>query len=453
MSLPTTTADRLSTAVAYPARLKSILRAIGNDDPRAAFARPHALRFATIVLQLALVVATFVAFRLEEPPFIVMLVIITAGFAIHYWLPFAAKEPFLIALSLAAAFVLLDPVVALLLIATGFGIFSILSSALRYSVKVGIVVAAALALVIVRSAWSEMLPIPEAFWPVVAAVFMFRLVIYLYDLKNSSSRLSLKEYLSYFFIIPNYYFLLFPVIDFHTMRRSYFQRDIHDIAQTGVSWIIRGLIQLIIYRLVYHYRLAWSPETITGPISLIREMVLIYLLYLHVSGTFHIIVGILHLFGYSLPETHRSYLLASSVTDFWRRINIYWKDFMVKTVYFPVFFRLRKGGEARAQVIATGAVFVVTWVLHSYQFYWLSGKALFSETDVVFWAALGGLVVVSVLVERHQRRRRVDPSWGSRVRHGAQVAATLVLITVLWSLWNTPSLEEWGDILTWWQAG
>ena len=34
---------------------------------------------------------------------------------------------------------------------------------------------------------------------------------------------------------------------------------------------------------------------------------------------------------------------------------------MVKMVYFPVYFRLRSSGETRAQVVATAAVFVVTW--------------------------------------------------------------------------------------------
>lgn len=57
------------------------------------------------------------------------------------------------------------------------------------------------------------------------------------------------------------------------------------------------------------------------------------------------IIGFMNLFGYDLPETHRKYLLAHSLTDFWRRINIYGKDFMVKMVYFPVYFRLRRSGD------------------------------------------------------------------------------------------------------------
>ena len=44
----------------------------------------------------------------------------------------------------------------------------------------------------------------------------------------------LQEFCAYFFLLPNYYFLLFPVIDFQTLRRTYYRRDIHDVAQQGI---------------------------------------------------------------------------------------------------------------------------------------------------------------------------------------------------------------------------
>ena len=89
-------------------------------------------------------------------------------------------------------------------------------------------------------------------------------------------------------------------------------------------------------------------------------MVMTYLLYLRLSGQFHIAIGLIHLFGFDLPETHRKYLLASSVADFWRRINIYWKDFIAKLFYLPVFFRLRRSGEVGAAALATVVAFAAT---------------------------------------------------------------------------------------------
>jgi hypothetical protein len=34
-----------------------------------------------------------------------------------------------------------------------------------------------------------------------------------------------------------------------------------------------------------------------------------------------------------------------------------------------------------------------------------------------------------------------------------QTAATFAFIVVLWSLWQSPSVGEWLDVLTYWQAG
>jgi D-alanyl-lipoteichoic acid acyltransferase DltB (MBOAT superfamily) len=280
------------------------------------------------------------------------------------------------------------------------------------------------------------------------------MVIYLYDLRHFPGPASLKNYLTYFFVLPNYYFLLFPVIDFQTLRRSYFQRDIHQVAQQGIGWIVRGSVQLLIYRVISQLKgPSNAPDQITSFAALASAIVLTYLLYLRVSGHFHIIVGTLHLFGYDLPETHRRYLLARSLTDFWRRINIYWKDFMVKVVYFPVYFKLKRSGERRAQIVATAAVFTVTWLLHSYQWFWLKGEFLFTWPDTLFWAILGFLVTLNLLFEQKRRKREPVGRLGGALAHGLQVAMTFVLITTLWSMWNAPTMGEWFDVLTWWQVG
>jgi D-alanyl-lipoteichoic acid acyltransferase DltB (MBOAT superfamily) len=294
--------------------------------------------------------------------------------------------------------------------------------------------------------------LPNQFWQVLGAIFMFRLASYLYDVRHAKTRPTLREYLSYFLILPNYYFLLFPVLDYQTLRKTYYQRDIHAIAQQGIEWILRGTVQLLLYRAVFHLKPSTAPEEVTSFGLLVAGMIGTYLLYLRVSGHFHIIVGLLHLFGYDMPETHRRYLLARTLTDFWRRINIYWKDYMVKLVYFPVYFRLRKSGEQRAQVIATVLVFVATWLLHSYQWFWLRGTWLFTWTDTLFWAILGGLVVVNLLMER-RKKKASRPGWSGQAIGALQTAGTFSLIVVLWSFWNAPTVGEWVELVTWWKVG
>lgn len=421
-------------------------------DPRAIRATTNLRRFLMLAGQLVLLLLVFRVYRVEEPAFFLLASLAFAGFAVHYWLPFHLKEPFWLALSLGGAFVLLEPVTAVLLLACGVAFYLLLASPLTFRTRLALLLAAVLVLAYGRATLG--FSIPFQFWPVFGAIFMFRMMVYVYDLAYATKRPSFREYLGYFFILPNYYFLLFPVIDLQTQRRTWYQRDIHEIAQQGIVWMMRGAVHLMLYRLIYHLKgPSNAPDVITSFGTLATTMVMTYLLYLRVSGQFHIIIGMLHLFGYDLPETHRKFLLARSLTDFWRRINIYWKDFMVKMVYFPVYFRLRRSGDVRAQVVATALVFTATWVLHSYQWFWLRGDWLFTWTDTAFWAILGVLVTVNLLLERRRKPGQPQGVWAGRVSEGLKVAGTFVLIVTLWSMWNAPSFGEWFDVLTWWQIG
>jgi alginate O-acetyltransferase complex protein AlgI len=408
---------------------------------QAEHARPDVRRFAMLAVPLALLLVVFKVYRLEEPAFFSLACIVFGGFAVAYWLPFRFKEAFLIGLSLAGAFVLLSPVVASLLIAVGLVAFAIVRSGLTFRWKVLALLAILGVLAYGRA--TGRLPVPREFWPVFGALFMFRMIAYLYDVKHMPGPVRLNDFLSYFFLLPNYYFMLFPVIDFQTFRKSYFKRDIHPVAQQGLWWILRGTTHLLAYRVIYQLQDSFSPPTVPVAAAVVLKVVGCYLLYLRVSGQFHIIVGMLHLFGYDLPETNRRYLLAHSINDFWRRINIYWKDFMVKIFYFPAYFKMRRQGELRAQLLATTLVFIATWLLHAYQFFWLQGKLRFTLNDTLFWTALGAMVVVNVWMEHKRRKRPAATGWTPRLLNAVKIGLTFTLISLLWSMWSADGLTEW----------
>jgi alginate O-acetyltransferase complex protein AlgI len=413
----------------------------GPIDSRVERSKPDVRRFTMLVIPLALLLLTFKVYSLEQPAFFRLACIVFGGFFVSYWLPFRYKEPFVLLLSLAGAYALLSPLVASLLIAVGLLLFGIVRSRLEFHWRV-------LAMVIVLCAFiygraSGSFHIPGDFWPALGAMFMFRMIIYLYDVKHLPGPVSLKDYLSYFFLLPNYYFLLFPVVDFQTLRRSYFQRDIHPVAQQGVLWIFRGTTHLLLYRLIYQAQGRFSPPNVAVATAVVAKVICCYLLYLRVSGQFHIIAGMLCLFGYDMPETNHRYLLAHSINDLWRRMNIYWKDFMVKIVYLPAYFKLRRGGALRAELLATMMVVIATYLLHAYQFFWLRGKFRVTVNDVLFWAILGSGMLVNVWIEFKNRKRPPRSGWGRRLQNAAQIAATLAFMALLWSMWSADSLTEW----------
>jgi D-alanyl-lipoteichoic acid acyltransferase DltB (MBOAT superfamily) len=408
-------------------------------------ARISFLNFAIIAVQLGLVLVLLRQFQIESTAFIQLAAVAFAGFAVHAFLPLRMRLPFFSVLSIVSVPLALGLVNGLWLLAIGSLLIGIchLPISFRWRAVVLLLVAALLA---VQRATLLPFPWTEAIWPILGSMFMFRLIVYFYDLRHGNAPVTPAQSFAYFFMVPNVCFPLFPVVDFQAFRRGHYSVDAHETYQQGIDWIVRGVTHLILYRYIYYY-VTLAPSEVTNPAQFMQYVVSNFLLYLRVSGLFHLIVGMLYLYGFHLPETHNRYLLASSFTDFWRRINIYWKDFMQKIFYFPMVFALKRLGTTRAITISTLVVFLLTWALHSYQWFWLRGVVLFAWQDILFWGVLGGLVVANSLYElKFGRRRALGKSvwtWRIGVVTVAKTYAMFWIICVLWSLWTSESLTDW----------
>lgn len=407
-------------------------------------------QYLFILAQLGLLTLLLRQFQIESPAFLRLALLAFAGFAIHALLPLRLRLPFFLALSMAGIVVALDLTHGLWIVAIGLILIGICHLPVSFLARGVLLVAVGGLLAALRAKWLEG-PVSDAVWPILGSMFMFRLIVYFYDLRHDTTPVSPVRTLSYFFMLPNACFPLFPVVDYKAFRRNYYDDDAYRIYQVGIDWMVRGVIHLILYRFVYYY-LTLAPSEVTAPGTLMQYLVANFLLYLRVSGLFHLIVGMLYLFGFRLPETHHRYLLAASFTDFWRRINIYWKDFMQKVFYYPAVFKLRGLGTTKAMVLATLYVFLLTWFLHSYQWFWLRGTALLAWQDILFWLILGVLVVLNGLYEiKHGRRRSLGKSvqtWRSLGVTTLKTFAVFWCICVLWSFWTAESIPEWLSLWT-----
>jgi D-alanyl-lipoteichoic acid acyltransferase DltB (MBOAT superfamily) len=406
-----------------------------------------------VALQLALLILVIKAFRIQDNDFFHLAVLTLFGFLVNAFLPLRWRLSFFALFSLATILVVLGLSNGLWLIAIGLALIGICHLPVAFSARIALMLATGALLIALRmeaftTPWSRTL------WPILGSMFMFRLIIYMYDLQHEPRRPGWARTLGYFFMAPNVCFPLFPIIDFKRFQRNYYNEDAPSIYQRGVGWIFRGILHLLLYRFVYQY-VTLDPAEVDGTLTFLQYTLATFLLYLQVSGQFHLIVGMLLLFGFNLPETHHLYYLASSFTDFWRRINIYWKDFVMKIFYYPVYFRLRKLGETRAIVLSTLIVFFATWFLHAYQWFWLRGTLLLEWHDALFWGVLGVLVVGNSLYETRYGRERAlgrrSRSLTARAAQALSVAGTFITICLLWSMWSSDSLSQW--ISLWGTAG
>jgi D-alanyl-lipoteichoic acid acyltransferase DltB (MBOAT superfamily) len=384
-----------------------------------------------------------------------LLTMLAVAFLVHAQLPARWQMPFFLVVSLAGILKLMGWQDGLWLISFGLILVGCCHLPLPHGWRVATVLLIGFGLGLLRAGVVSA-PFSGAVLPVLGAMFMFRIIVYLYDLKNERIPVDPWRRLSYFFLAPNVCFPLFPVVDYATYLRTWRNEPDLVIYQKGVLWMSRGAIHLVLYRLVYQY---FSPgadevEDLGGVLIFVVSS---YLLYLRISGQFHLIIGTLCLFGFNLPETHHRYLLASGFSDYWRRINIYWKDFMMKLVFYPCYVRFKKHGHLQAIALGTAAVFLVTWFLHSYQWFWLRGAFFFSVVDGLFWGIFALLVIINALREAMRPPQRKVAGevprfrWTQAARVALQTAGMFALICLLFSFWQSNSISEFFGVIA--QAG
>jgi D-alanyl-lipoteichoic acid acyltransferase DltB (MBOAT superfamily) len=411
-------------------------------------------KFALIAIQLAIVAQIIRFYQIEARIFFEVVALVTLfGFVANHFVVPALRLPLFFAIGVSVILAVLATVSlvgAAMLIGFALALFLIANLPTRLHWRVLLILAVtavlgALHLGWVRADWSSVVV------PLLASMFMFRLVVYLYDLHNGRGPKDLWARLAYFFLPPNPIFPFFPVVDFTTFGRSYYNAEALEIYQRGVNWALRGVIHLLLYRVVYHY-FTLSPESLSSPAQFLQFLIANFALYLRISGLFHLITGLLLLFGFNLHETHSRFYFANSFIDFWRRINIYWKDFMQKIFFNPAFSRLKKLGAPHMTSVlgAIAIVFVATWALHAYQWFWMRGSFLFTWPDLLFWVLLGAFLMVQTYLEEKRPKRQAANGrvlLGPRAFLALRTLCTFLTICLLWSFWTSHSIGAWLEML------
>lgn len=428
---------------------------------RAGDATRRALEYAFCAAQFVLILFAMELFHIETAPFRVLMVFCFGAYLVHRLLPADWQLPFFALASVLGTVLTLGVAqggwsAALAferggwLLGIGCGLLLICHLPIPFWLRVTTATAAGIGLTILRAGRFSS-PVPPAIWAILGSMFMFRLMIYLYDLKTSGIRPSVSKALSYGFMLPNVSFPLFPVVDYKTFVRSQDTQKRQETYQTGLAWMMRGVVQLLIYRAVYYHWHLDSSQVVNGT-GVAVFILTNALLYLRVSGQFHVAIGLLHMFGFRLPETHRRYFLANSFTDYWRRVNIYWKDYIMKLVYYPLMFRFKRMNQTVAMVIATMIAFLATWFLHSYQVFWVVGRFPILPRDIVFWGTLALLVTVNAVWEAKRGRKRTlgarHVSWREHAVRALKTGGTFFVIAMLWSIWSSWSIGEWVDLIS-----
>lgn len=410
------------------------------------FKRSSILQFAAVLIQLTALLLVVKLYRIESQNGLPeILKWITGAFVAHAALPVRFRNISFVLFCWAAILYLFGPTTGLMIISIilAFVITALLP--IKYKFRLVLIIAGAAVLIVLRK---NIIYMPRVTLAATFAGFMlmFRMIIFMHDVRYEKNNPGIWKRLSYFFMLPNLCFPLFPTVDYQTFLKSGYNDEESRIHRKGIRWLIRGVVHLLLYRLIYKYAVP-SPATITDPADLLQFAATSYLLILRMSGVYYLAVGSLHLFGYNLPPLFNNFFLIPNLAEIWRRINIYWREFVIKVFYYPIWFRLRKVKHVNTFVLAGLITFFITWQMHSWQWFWVLGKYPFTAIDFTYWLILGTAVTFSNYRESKKGPTRVNEikqdSWIASIRYGVGCVLIFLFMSSLWSLWNSPDFNSW----------
>ncbi|MBK7667414.1 MAG: hypothetical protein IPJ32_08815 [Sphingobacteriaceae bacterium] len=230
--------------------------------------------------------------------------------------------------------------------------------------------------------------------PFLASVLMFKSIIVLYEFKYNNTVSNKVASWSYFFSFQQLFFPIMPIVDYKHFLNGRNVNESFINYNKAITQFVTGLLLFVIYKVVNQN---FSPS-IYG-INNLSDFMLFALsksvILFKLVGVFIFSIGFLSMFDISLPSSFEFFPLASSFRDYWKYVNRFWRDFILKIIYYPLFFKLKKSKFAGKGILLIVVTFMSSCFFHFYQLYWSTGYFKFKMTDVLYWLLLGFLVFYS----------------------------------------------------------
>ena len=281
--------------------------------------------------------------------------------------------------------------------------------------------------------------------PFAASILIFRVILLLYETKYASLHTNHWLNLAYIFSFNHLFFLLGPVVDYKVFVRSFQGANSRENTNRALWFLYSGVFLFVLHRIS---TALFAFDAVTNLNTLLPFLVGNYLVVLKIVATLTFSVGCITLFGFQLPNPFGLFLFADSFKSYWRKVNVYWREFMMKLVYYPVYFELRKKNRY-AFFIALLSTFMFSWFFHWYQKTWITGIVSSSVTDFLFWLALGLLVAItSSAQDVSMDNQQSEKTFAKNILKSLRVLLVFSVMSVLWLLWKSESLSEFFFILS-----
>lgn len=273
----------------------------------------------------------------------------------------------------------------------------------------------------------------------VAAAFMFRGIWFYYESKHGLLKSGFWMDLAYFLIPANICFAFFAIIDPLKFNNSF---KGYKTFESGLKRLAYGLSLVLLYRLLAN-SFPVSFEDVNNFSSLLHYAISKYWLVLNIAGIILCGAATMNLFGFELASLFGNFFLATSFTELWRKVNTNWRDFMIRVFYYPLFFKFKKQNQFIRIYVSIIIAFTLTWLLHDYQLFWISGKPGLKANSFFYWLIYGNLVAFKVYSELKENASSTKNLFIKTIK----ASGIFILCSFLWLLWESETISDYAFIV------
>lgn len=407
--------------------------------------------FVPAIAAFAVLTAALIRLEFESgSPLADVLPVIVSVFAINYWLPSRLSLITMIIGAIASCGLFLGPynTGALILLLAAYTSLFYLFRQTKWRIAFALLITGGL--MFLRLGLMHLPFVPLAV-PVAGSMIMFRFILMIYEHHYKHVESTWLQKFAYLLLLPSLAFPLYPIVDYKNYISNHRPKD-HQLIRTGLTRICAGLVFMMIYRILYLYILPSYVE-VHDALSAGTYMTGSYLYVINILGILWTGIGYLTILGYDMPPVFNNMFLIDSFRDIWRRINTFWRDFAVKLIYYPLYFKLRK--KTKAAILITSLVtLAISALLHGWQWFWLQGTILIQSTGIIFWTIIGLVISINLAMQpKGEGGIPVASKSSSHLTRALRITGMSVFMSFMWSLWNSTGISDWLFFLQFYSEG
>ena len=259
-------------------------------------------------------------------------------------------------------------------------------------------------------------------------LFFIKLFYYFYEvvtLDNPLESYTFTNFALYFFFFP-FLFLVHVPISYTAFITSLSTKLDKNVFWRGIKLTLFGAF---LFGLNY-----WITATYFSEVSLFGYIMQNYmfmsslelfgwltanfiLFFCWIAGSVHLTIGILNIFGFDLYPGFNYVFLSQNLLEFWRRWHIYFREFLVSTIFYPVsFYFVRRGKKYSGVFIAGLLTFMGATFFHLLPM--LASESITREHIIGVFVcdnSIGVIVALMLVYERAKFEHRGVNGFSNRI--------------------------------------